>query len=151
MAARSRISVEMRGSGFIPVEPGSCTRELEVDSGTSLFDLAAAIIDAFGFQLDHAFGFYDNLEDHYDSQDVHTSFADFLDDDPDNGKSVKKTKVSEVFSEGTERLFLFDYGDDWMFYVKCLATGLAGKKGLRAEVVAAHGEAPPQYPDEGDY
>lgn len=150
MVTRSRIAIEMLGSGFAPMRKGACTRELEINDGASLFALAEAILDAFGFQLDHAFGYYDNLTDHYESTDVHTSFADFLDDDPDNGKSVKKTRIAEVFHEGTQRLFLFDYGDDWMFRLTCLATGLAGKAGQPAQVVAQHGEAPPQYPDYED-
>jgi len=32
-------------------------REIEIDSGESLYDLAEAIVLAFDFDLDHAFGF----------------------------------------------------------------------------------------------
>jgi len=152
MVTRSHIAVEMLGSGFFPLARGSCTREIEINSGASLFRLAEAILAAFGFDLDHAFGYYDNLDDHYDSTDVHTSFADFLDDtDPDHGKSVKKTRVSAVFSPGTRRLFLFDYGDEWHFLLTCLDTGRPGRAGQPAKVVASKGKAPPQYPEEEDY
>lgn len=33
-------------------------RDIEIDSNKSLYDLAVAIIRAFGFEFDHAFGFF---------------------------------------------------------------------------------------------
>jgi len=148
MARYTVIKTTNLGSGFDPIQGGSCTRTLKIRENQSLFQLAEAIIAAYGFDLDHAFGFYDNLEDHYASTSVHTSFADFLDDDdPDHGLSVKKTKVSSVFEPGVERLFLFDYGDEWHFHLHCTETGLSGGDSKDAEVIAAQGNAPPQYPE----
>jgi hypothetical protein len=40
---------------------GRLSRDIELPSGKSLEDLAAAIVGAFGFDLDHAFGFYSNF------------------------------------------------------------------------------------------
>ena len=40
---------------------GRLYRDIELPSSGSLEDLAAAIVDAFGFDFDHAFGFYSNL------------------------------------------------------------------------------------------
>jgi hypothetical protein len=40
---------------------GRLYRDLELPSGGSLEDLAAAIVNAFGFDFDHAFGFYSSL------------------------------------------------------------------------------------------
>ena len=37
---------------------GRLYRDVELPSSTSLEDLAAAIVSAFGFDFDHAFGFY---------------------------------------------------------------------------------------------
>ena len=39
----------------------SIYREIEVESRKSLSDLAEAIVSAFGFEFDHAFGFYPKL------------------------------------------------------------------------------------------
>ena len=78
--------------------PGACTRTIEIADTASLFKLAEAILNAFDFYMHHVFGFYDNLKNPYDSKDIHTTFADFNGEDPDHGKSVKKTKVAEVFS-----------------------------------------------------
>ena len=40
-------------------------RDIEIDSGKSLYDLAEGIVGAFDFDLDHAFGFYSKLTGHY--------------------------------------------------------------------------------------
>ncbi len=37
-------------------------REIEIESRTTLSDLAEAIVQAFGFEFDHAFGFYSKLK-----------------------------------------------------------------------------------------
>ena len=39
----------------------SVYREIEVESRKTLNDLAKAIVHAFGFDFDHAFGFYSKL------------------------------------------------------------------------------------------
>ena len=36
-------------------------RDIEIDSRKSLYDLAAAIVRAFGFDFDHAFGFFTRI------------------------------------------------------------------------------------------
>src|SRR5437763_4701816 len=41
---------------------GRLYRDIELPSSGSLEDLAAAIVDAFGFDFDDAFGFHSNLE-----------------------------------------------------------------------------------------
>lgn len=148
MATRTRIEVELLGCGYFDLAAGACTRTLEVDAASSLFELGDAILQAFAFQMDHAFGYYDNVDDHYDSGEKYTTFADFLDDDdPDNGGSVRGTPVSALFRPGAEWLFLFDFGDDWRFRLRCAETGRTGRAGQPARVVAAHGTPPPQYPD----
>ena len=37
------------------------SRDIEIESSKSLYDLAAAIVQAFDFDLDHAFGFFSKL------------------------------------------------------------------------------------------
>jgi hypothetical protein len=130
-------------------------RDIEIDSGKSLYDLAAAIVHAFGFSFDHAFGFFSKLTGHiYDSPVRYELFTD-LDDDPfslgkDRSKagSVKRTKVAEAFPKiGSKMLFLFDYGDEWRFRVEAIGFGEKAPKTRYPRVLAAVGEAPPQYPD----
>ena len=56
---------------------GRLYRDLELPSGASLEDLAAAIVGAFGFDFDHAFGFYGSLGYRYhDAEERYELFAD---------------------------------------------------------------------------
>lgn len=100
-------------------------REIEVLDSISLYDLAEAIINAFNFQFDHCFGFYNETG----AQAVRSSEAYelFVDDDGEglnpNARGVKGTAVNSVFTPGKTMTFLFDYGDEWHFTTKCIEAG----------------------------
>jgi hypothetical protein len=119
-------------------------REIEIDSGRSLYDLAEAIVRAF--DLDHAFGFYGKLIGNYTASPVrYELFADMEGGSSDAG-SVKRTKVARVFpAVGTTMLFLFDYGDEWRFKVGLVAMGKKIPKAHYPKILATMGTAPPQY------
>jgi len=123
-------------------------REIEIEGSGSLANLAEAIIGAFDFDFDHAFGFYSKLTGPYhQSPEQYELFADMEDTDSDAG-SVKRTKVSQAFAKiGKKMLFVFDYGDEWRFEVKLTTQGEKTPKTRYPRMVAAVGEAPPQYPD----
>lgn len=138
------------------VGQADCWREIEVQAGASLWTLAGGIVESFGFDFDHAFGFYSDLGDFYQhSATRYELFADL--DDADDwpaepglapARSVKKSKVGKVFTEIGQRMqFVFDYGDDWRFLVE--VTGFGEKIASRRypAVVASHGTAPEQYPE----
>lgn len=137
------------GTPFFPLRKGTVTRRLDLPQTTSLFSLGAGILAAYEFDMDHAFGFYDRLNDPWGSTQRFTSLADFLDDsDPQHGGSVKKTTAGALFAKQPEWLFLFDFGDEWRFHLKLVSQNESGKPGVR--VIAAKGDAPDQYPDFGD-
>lgn len=121
-------------------------REIEIEGRKSLSDLAEAIVTAFDFDFDHAFGFYSNLKDPYRRVGERFElFADMEDGESDAG-SVKQTKVAEVFDAiGKKMLFLFDYGDDWRFQVKLCALGATVPKTRYPRLLSSAGEAPSQY------
>jgi hypothetical protein len=123
-------------------------RDIEIASTGSLANLAEAIIGAFDFDFDHAFGFYSKLTGHYhESPERYELFADLEDADSDAG-SVKRTKVSQAFTKiGKKMLFLFDYGDDWRFQVELTAFGEKKPNMRYPRMLAAVGTAPEQYPD----
>jgi hypothetical protein len=123
-------------------------REIEIEGSGSLANLAEAIIGAFDFDFDHAFGFYSKLTGPYhQSPEQYELFADMEDTDSDAG-SVERTKVSQAFAKtGKKMLFVFDYGDEWRFEVKLTTRGEKTPKTRYPRMVAAVGEAPPQYPD----
>jgi hypothetical protein len=126
----------------------STYRDIEIEAATSLHRLAEAIVSAFGFDFDHAFGFYSGLTDAtMDRGPKYELFADMGEADP-GVRGVKKVKVGEAFpAVGRQMMFLFDYGDDWRFRTKLVKTGEKIAKTRYPRVVASHGEAPEQYPD----
>jgi hypothetical protein len=122
-------------------------RDIEIKSNESLAGLAEAIVRAFDFDLDHAYGFFSKLTGNiYQSPVRYELFAD-----ADGGRDalgVKRTKVGDAFAGvGSKMLFLFDYGDEWRFKVEVVAIGEAAPKGRYPRIVATVGQAPVQYPD----
>ena len=130
----------------------SIYRDIEIEASKSLYQLAEAIMSAFGFDFDHAFGFYSGLT-RAKMMHAHPKYELFADmGEADTGTlSVKKTKVAQAFpTVGHTMLFLFDYGDDWHFRVRLRGTGTKIAKVRYPRVVASRGEAPEQYPDPDD-
>ncbi len=121
-------------------------REIEVESRKSLSDLAEAIVEAFGFEFDHAFGFYSKLtgRDVMRSQPKYELFADMGEET--SARSVRKTPVSDAFpGVGHTMLFMFDYGDDWRFVVEVIGLGQKVAKTRYPKVRKNVGKAPEQY------
>src|SRR6478735_10502257 len=125
---------------------GRLYRDLELPSGGSLEDLAAAVVNAFGFDFDHAFGFYGSLGRRYhDAEERYELFADLGEAD-EGVRGVRRTKLSTAFPEvGKTMLFLFDYGDEWRFKVELIGLGRK-EKAVYPRVLQRVGEAPAQYP-----
>jgi hypothetical protein len=127
----------------------SIYREVEIEASKSLYDLAEAIVAAFDFQFDHAFGFYSGLT-FATMMRAHPQYELFFDiGNAEPGVcSVKMTKIAKAFPAiGYNMIFLFDYGDDWHFRVSLRGTGTRIAKVQYPRVVATKGKAPPQYPD----
>jgi hypothetical protein len=126
----------------------SVWRDVEIEASKSLHRLAEAIVDAFGFDFDHAFGFYSGLTPaKMRQQPRYELFADMGDADP-GVPGVKKTKIAQAFpAVGHTMVFLFDYGDEWRFRVRLTGTGSRVAKTRYPRIVASAGAAPPQYPD----
>jgi hypothetical protein len=122
-------------------------RDIEVRASTTLYKLAAAIIAAYDFDLDHAFGFYSSLTKGYGgSPKRYELFADMGEADP-GILGVEKTQVTTAFPRvGAKMVFVFDYGDDWRFGVELFGTGIRMPKTRYPRVLAKVGEAPEQYP-----
>lgn len=122
---------------------------IAISGNINLHGLAEHIIDAIGFDFDHAFGFYDNLRNPYQSSECYTLFADMGEGDEGAG-SVQKTLIEGVFELGKKMVFLFDYGDDWQFLITCADAEPAKAKRKVRKVVSEKGERPIQYPDYED-
>jgi hypothetical protein len=127
----------------------SIYRDIEIESAKSLYRLADAIVSSFGFDFDHAFGFYTGLTDAtmMTKRPSYELFADMGEASP-GVVGVKKTKVAQAFpAVGHTMLFLFDYGDEWRFRVRLQGTAKKIAQVRYPRVVAARGESPEQYPD----
>lgn len=130
----------------------SIYRDIEIEASKSLYRLAEAIVGAFDFGFDHAFGFYSGLTPAkmMRAHPKYELFADMGDADP-GVLSVKKTRVAQAFpAVGHTMIFLFDYGDDWHFRVRLQEQGTKVAKARYPRVIGSHSEAPPQYPDADD-
>jgi hypothetical protein len=130
----------------------SIWREIEIEASKSLYKLAEAIVAAFGFDFDHAFGFYSGptpakmMRQH----PKYELFAD-IGNAEDGALSVKRTGVSQAFPAiGHSMIFLFDYGDGWHFRVSLREACPRVAKVRYPRVVAARGDAPAQYEDWDD-
>ena len=119
---------------------------------SSLFDLADILLEAIGFDLDHAFGFHSSMKSPYDRnmEREYTLFADQGEANHPTDTGVQNTLINDVFDKGDTMLFHFDYGDDWMFIVKCINIETTSSRKRKPEILNVEGEFPEQYPDYED-
>ena len=131
----------------------SVYREIEVDSGRSLYRLAEAIVRAFDFDFDHAFGFYSGRTERtlMTAQPKYELFADMSKNalgETSDAFSVKETRIADAFPRVDHAMtFLFDYGDEWLFRVEVIGLGEKVAKVRYPKVLKKAGTAPEQYPD----
>lgn len=126
-------------------------REIETLANANLYRFAEAIVTAYGFDFDHAFGFFSKIAERYfDSERKYELFTDMESEgiEPTGAKSVKKTKINEVWQKvGDRMMFLFDYGDNWQFVVELVGFGTEKSKEKYPRVTRSIGKAPEQYPE----
>ncbi len=147
--AKEEIGMTEAGTHIVRValqgEP-TIYREIEVESRKTLSDLGEAIVHSFGFEFDHAFGFYSKLtgQDVMRSQPRYELFADM--EEATEAKSVEKSRIADAFPDvGHTMLFMFDYGDDWRFVVEVIDLGQKVAKTRYPKVLKKVGKAPEQY------
>jgi hypothetical protein len=126
-----------------------CTVTVEIPGDASLYELAEFLLESMDFDLDHAFGFYDNVANMFRSKNSYTVFADMGDGNPGE-KGVSDTPVDGVFSQGKQMILLFDYGDEWTFLVTCEKSEETKEKNIQPKLVGIDGKPPVQYPDWDD-
>ncbi len=130
--------------------PGDFTATVALSGAASLYDLAALLIEAVGFEFDHAFEFCDNLKNPYRSKVRYTLFAD-LGEGEAGDLSVKQTRVQDVFRPRKRLGLHFDYGDDWLFLVQCDSVEPAATKRKVRKILSRTGTPPEQYPSEEEF
>jgi len=128
------------------------SREIEVLENANLYKLAEAIVNAYNFDFDHCFGFFDKIGEwrYFDSEKKYELFTDLIEEgeplEPTGAGSVKKTKINEVWqSIGDKMMFLFDYGDNWQFVIELVGFGERKPKQKYPRILKRVGRAPKQY------
>lgn len=128
---------------LLKVSIGKTYRVISVLGRMTLYQLARGITEAYNFYFDHCFGFYDNLKKWPDSKEQYELFKDIGEES--DAKSVKKTKIQNVFNvSGKKMLFFFDYGDNWEFIVELKGASPASE-GRYPKLIESFGKAPKQY------
>ena len=123
-----------------------CYRHIQISATATLQKLHQAILEAYGFDDDHAHAFF--MDNHYWSHgDAYFSMK--TDEDDRLTKSYKLERFR--FQKGTSFKYLFDYGDEWQFQCKVLRE--LEEETKKPMVVRSIGESPEQYPqfDEDDW
>lgn len=126
-------------------------RILEVDSDMTLYDFGAFILSSFDFDFDHAFGFYENVKSYYSSkkgfvmrfkdEDEWSSF----DWEKKYGNVDEATVADMLTRRGKRWLMLFDYGDEWNFWVSLDDKDKVVQNVEYPRIVETHLKPPLQY------
>ena len=123
-------SVWLYGDEHCTME-GRIIRKIQIASTKTLYNFAKVITQAFDFEFDHCFGFYETLKDRKNSKKMFELFVDIGEESRPQAKGVKKTKIAQAFKGiGKKMIFLFDYGDGWQFNVELLEIRNASKGDL---------------------
>lgn len=127
-------------------------REIAIVRRSTLYRFARAITDAYGFYFDHCFGFFDKISEtsYFDAEKKYELFTDLIEEgqslEPSGAGSVKDTKLSQVWSKpGDTMLFLFDYGDGWLFVIELIDISERDSRKKYPYVIRKLGRAPKQY------
>ena len=121
-------------------------RDIELESTDTLHTLAWGITRAFGFDFEHAFGFFSRLTGRVYASPIR---YELLADAAIGGASrdVHETSVARAFPRlGSKMLFVYDYGDEWRFRVELIGRGETAAGVTYPRVIARLGKAPEQYP-----
>lgn len=130
------------------LEKSKLYSEFIIYGNQSLSTLAQTIVKAFKFDYDHCYGFYDNLNDIYKSEEVYELFTELPDIEHTEGAGgVYNIKISKVFTKiGKKMLFLFDYGDGWKFVIQLDEVWEEKSKSKYPKILRTVGNLPEQYP-----
>ena len=137
-------------------------RMIEALEGQTLDDLHWAIQEAYGFDGDHLYSYFmsgkawDTSGYEYYHPDATTreeekamrEIAKTRGRFPKPRRPATKVKLESLVLKPKQRfLYLFDYGDEWLFEVEFIGEGVSVKAHY-PRVVGSRGDSPQQYDDE---
>lgn len=116
----------------------SCWRTLQFSDSHTLLDVHHLIQEAFEFEDDHLYAFFMDGKK-FSRKNFYNSPVDF------EGPYANEVKLGELeLRKGKKFLYLFDFGDEWEFYIDVLKIE-EGKHNAKSCIVDWGGEAPAQY------
>lgn len=113
-------------------------RTMALGASATLEDLHGAIQDAFKFDDDHLYAFYMDGE----------RYSDEAYNDPrgEEGPFASDVKLGELeLTPGQRFLYLFDFGDNWEFWVTVLEINPEQPELAAPKIIDKKGKAPKQY------
>lgn len=117
-----------------------CYRHIQISGDNSLQDLHGAILDAFAFDDDHAHAFF---MDNRRWSDWDCYYASGIEE---GYRSTERYTLDQAgLCKGKKFLYLFDFGDEWIFQCKVLRVVEGSIE--TPTVIKEKGEAPEQYPN----
>jgi len=123
----------------------TCYRVIQCAGCHTFEDLHLAIQGAFAFCDDHLYSFFMDGK-RWSRRGIHSPYAE----EPPYSNEVMIGQAG--LREKQSILYLFDYGDEWMFSVTVTSIFDADSPLENPVIVKAKGKAPDQYPDwEGDF
>ena len=94
----------------VPLDRNGVSRTLEMDGTETLDDLSSAILDAFGFDHCHLYMFSLTRKP-YDDDGYYHPMAE-------KGAKADKAAIDSLELKSRRKmLYLYDFGDEWMFHV----------------------------------
>lgn len=137
-------------------------RKIEILGSQTLNDLHMAIQEAFNFDADHLYSFFmsgkawdlSNFEYHHPEADggpagvrMRAMILFFQGSRPEPRLPATRMRIESLSLKPKQKfLYLFDYGDEWLFEVEFLKEG-SSEKALYPRIIDSRGEAPQQYQD----
>jgi len=129
-----------KGVFVFDVSLGKTRRLIALSARKTLDDLAAGIVDAFDFDMDHLYSF--TYTDRFGAA------AKVLHPYCEQPPSTAQVRLSDLpLAEGEAMEFLYDFGDNWQFAVRLTRVDPPQRGFDRPVVLESRGKAPPQYPD----
>lgn len=117
-----------------------CYRHIQISGSATLYKLHQAILNAFQFDDDHMHAFFmDNKR--WSHWDCYVSSKS----EPADRLTKRYSLQKAGLAKGKKFLYLFDFGDEWVFQCKVLQE--VDEKTDIPAVIRSVGEAPDQYPN----
>lgn len=118
-----------------------CYRHIQISASASLFMLHQVILKVFEFEDEHMHAFFmDNKR--WSDWDCFVSSKS----EPTDRLTKRYSLQKAGLTKGKKFLYLFDFGDEWVFQCKVLRE-LEDQTDVPC-VIRCVGEAPKQYPDD---